>query len=460
MRERSGVGHPAGRGDAGHNGVVLPCLDERGATLIVVMAIITAVLLVGAALFILGTGESDIVEYGVDGARAFYLAEGGVDRARTWLEDQAQHDPPIYPSVGQFDDQVLGGGQYDVDIQRRSIPNPWVVEYDVVSTGTVDGVTRQVHAILRNESFAQYMYFADHMDDIWFITGDSLNGRVHANGHIRLSGTPWFGMKVTSSQNEFIIWQGSEPIFESGYELGVPEIPLPITNDLVSDLTHEASDGGFHAGSLSGSQAKYEVELGRSGNLGYLSYRKYERHGSSGYTWSPWFNVAIGSTNGVMWFDEPVYLKGVLDGQLTIGCSYDIFIVDDITYEESVPGHGPIPGGNDILGLVSAENIIVAETTANYDNVEIHAHMMALHQSFTVEDYTDGPPRGDLILYGGFAQKNQGPVGQFQHNGSLIHGYSKDYHYDPNLILNSPPGYPPTGKYLIMNWKDVYPPVL
>ncbi len=433
--------------------------NERGATLIVVMAVITAVLLIGVALFMLGTGESGVVEHGVDDAKAFYLAEGGLDRARTWLEEQAQNEPPTYPSSGQFADQILGGGEYDVDIERRSIPNPWAVEYDVVSTADVDGAMRQIHAVLRSESFAQYMYFADHMDDIWFITGDSLDGRVHANGHIRLSGTPWFGMKVTSSQNEFIIWQDSEPVFEAGYELGVPEIALPITNELVADLTAEASSGGLLAPSLNGSQSKYEVELGRNGNLGYVSYRKYERSGGR-YRWSDWYNVAIDATNGVMWFDEPVYLSGVLDGQLTIGCSYDIFIVDDITYDESIPGHGPIPGGDDILGIVSAENIIVAETDANYDDVEIHAHMMALHQSFTVEDYTNGPPRGDLILYGGFAQKKQGAVGQFMHNGSLIHGYSKDYHYDPNLITNSPPGYPPTGKYLIINWEDVYPPVL
>ncbi len=458
MRRQAVPVVPADRSRGAYAGEALCSVGgESGATLIVVMAVITAVLLIGVALFMLGTGESGVVEYGVDDAKAFYLAEGGIDRARTWLESQAQQDPPTYPSSGQFEDQVLGGGEYDVNIDRRSIPNPWVVEYDVVSTAAVDQAVRQVHAVLRHETFAQYMYFADHMDDIWFITGDSLDGRVHANGHIRLTGTPWFGMKVTSSQNEFIVWQDSDPVFEAGYELGVPEIPLPVTNELVSDLSSAASSDGFYAGALSGGQARYEVELGRNGNLGYVSYRKYERDGGR-YRWSEWFNVPIDGTNGVMWFDEPMSLSGVLDGQLTIGCSYDIYITDDITYEESIPGQGPIPGGNDILGIVSAENIIVAETTANYDDVEIHAHMMALHQSFTVENYEQGPPRGDLILYGGFAQKKQGAVGQFQHNGSLIHGYSKDYHYDPNLILNSPPGYPPTGKYLIVSWEDVYPP--
>ncbi|MFH1502648.1 MAG: DUF4900 domain-containing protein [Candidatus Eisenbacteria bacterium] len=433
--------------------------DERGASLVAVLAIVTAVLLIGAALFVLGTGESDVVEYGVDNARAFYLAEGGVERARTWLEDQAQQIPPYYPANGEFADQALGGGQYDVQIGKLTTANPWAIWYDVLSTGEVDGVVRQVHAVLRSESFAQYMYFADHMDDIWFITGDSLDGRVHANGHIRLSGSPWFGMKVTSAQNNFIIWQDSEPIFEAGYELGVPEIPLPITNELVAELTAEAIAGGFHAGSLTGNQARYEVELGRNGNLGYLYYRAYEKQGSQ-YHWSPWSSVSIESTNGIVWFDERVDLKGVLDGELTIGSSDDIYIVDDITYADSVPGQGPIVGGSDILGIVSAENIIIAENTPNYDDVEIHAHMMALHQSFTVEDYTHGPARGDLILYGGFAQKKQGAVGMFHHNGTLVHGYQKNYHYDPNLLVNSPPGYPPTGKYLIVSWEEVYPPVI
>ncbi|MBD3348893.1 MAG: DUF4900 domain-containing protein, partial [Candidatus Eisenbacteria bacterium] len=266
---------------------------ETGASLIVVMAIMTAVLIVGAALFILGSAESDMVEYGVDDARAFYLAEGGLDRARTWLENNAVQDPPVYPSSGEFADQILGGGEYDVQIERLANPNPWSVEYDVVSTGEFDGIMRQVHAVLRHETFAQYLYFADHMDDIWFISGDSLDGRVHANGYMRLYGSPWFGRKVTSAQDHFIVWGENEAIFEAGYELGIPEIPLPVTGDLVAQLSSQAVSGGVHGGDLSGNSARYQVELGRNGNLGYLSYRKYERQGWWGYQWSGWTHVAL-----------------------------------------------------------------------------------------------------------------------------------------------------------------------
>jgi hypothetical protein len=37
--------------------------NERGATLVAVLALVTAVLIVGAALFTLGTGEADLVDY-------------------------------------------------------------------------------------------------------------------------------------------------------------------------------------------------------------------------------------------------------------------------------------------------------------------------------------------------------------------------------------------------------------
>ncbi len=430
---------------------------ERGTVLVMVLAIVAAVLVIGAALFMLAAGESDVVEYGVDGSRAFYLAEAGLERARTWLEQLAQTDPPTCPEEGSFVDQTLGGGRYDVRVDKLGGSSPWSTAYEIVSTGDVDGVVRQIRAVIEHETFAQYLYFADRMDDIWFITGDSLDGRLHANGHIRMSGSPWFGMKVTSSKDHFILWQDSEPVFEAGYELGVDEIPLPVTQELVESLASSAASEGLYAGPLPGRRAKYEVVLGRNGALGTLSYRAYRKVGGS-YHWTDWTTVDVSSFNGVAWFDEPIRIRGVLDGQLTVGSSGDIYITDDVLYEDSVPGQGPIPGCDDVLGMVSAKNIIVAATGANMHDCEIHAHMMALDKSFTVEMYDQGPPRGDLIIWGGFAQKKQGAVGKFKHGGGIVHGYQKNYHYDRNLLSNSPPGYPPTGKYLVVSWEEVSAP--
>jgi hypothetical protein len=432
---------------------------QGGAALIVVLAIIAAVLLIAVALFTLAGGESGIVERRVDSVRAFYLAEAGLDRAKSWLEALAQQDPPTFPNDATFADQWLGGGKYTVEVEKAVTANPWLTMYDVVSTATVDGAVRQVRTRFQNETFAQFVYFADQTSDIWFTSNDSLDGRVHVNGTIHISGSPWFGMKVTSTATQFDMYQGSTPTFEGGYELGVGNIPLPAPSDIAPTLIAESQSAGLYGGVLAGNNAKYEVELGRSGNMGTLSYRAY-RSVSGSYQWSGWTTVVLTSTNGIAWFEEPIDIKGTLDGQLTVGSAGDINITDNLLYLDSTPGHGPNPGCDDLLGLVSAKNVVVYDSTPNLNDCEIHAHMLALDQSFGARNYDQGDPRGDLTIWGGFAQKKIGAIGQFQHGGGIIHGYSKNYHYDRRLMTNSPPGFPPTGQYIQATWTEVIPPVL
>lgn len=432
---------------------------QGGGALVMVLAIVAAVLLIGVALFTLAGGESGIVERRVDSVRAFYIAEAGLDRAKAWLEALAQEDPPTFPDEATFGDQWLGGGEYDVELSKASTANPWLTVYDVVSTATVDGAVRQVRSRLQNETFAQFVYFADQSSEIWFTSRDSLNGRVHVNGLIYISGDPWFGMKVTSTEDHFVMYSGSHPTFEGGYELDVPNIPLPMPADLTPTLVSESQAGGLYGGVLAGNSAKYEVELGRGGNMGYLSYRAYRSVGGV-YQWTGWTSVLISSMNGIAWFEEPVDVKGTLDGQLTLGSAGNINIMDNILYLDSTPGHGPNQGCDDILGLVSAKNVVVWDSAANLNDCEIHAHMIALDTSFGARNYDEGAPRGDLTVWGGFAQRRIGAIGQFQHGGGIIHGYSKDYHYDRRLMTNSPPGFPPTGQYILTTWEEVIPPEL
>ena len=89
---------------------------ERGSTIVPIMAIVAAVLLVGVAIFILGHSEGDIVENAVDDSRAFYIAEGGLERMRGWLGDYTASDPSGDPLGKKFEDQPLGGGTYTAEI--------------------------------------------------------------------------------------------------------------------------------------------------------------------------------------------------------------------------------------------------------------------------------------------------------------------------------------------------------
>jgi hypothetical protein len=428
--------------------------SERGALLVSVLAVVASVLLVGSALFILGTGEADVVEYGVDGAMAFGLAEGGVERARSFLEDLVQAESTTDPVGTSFDTQSLGAGTYTTTITNELTGGEWVRMFEVVSTGWKDGVPRQVRVTLQEETFAQYQWFINQGGWRWFRTGERFEGPVHTNMNLQIDGDPWFGGKVTASGG-LTVKSGSNPTFVAGYELNVDGIDLPSFNDITSIMMPAAQDAGIYGPALSGKNARYEVILGRVGN-GTLSYRSVQKGGGS-YETANWVDVDIASLNGAAWFADDTWIEGVLDGELTIAVEGDITIRGDVLYEGSSPGSGPDPGCDDMLGLIAKNDIYVAATTANMNDVEIHGAMMALWKNFEVEDYMHGPPRGSLIVYGGTMVEQSLHIGQYQHD-VVVSGYARDFRWDERLNTWWPPFFPKTGNYFVRKWEEIIPP--
>ncbi len=428
--------------------------NERGATLVMVLAIITAVLLIGSALFILGTGEADVVEYGVDNTMAFTVAEGGIERARAFLEQLAETESAVDPVGVSFTNQSLGGGTYTTTILDEVSGGQWVKMYDILSTGWKDGVPRQVRVTLQEETFAQYQWFINQGGWRWFRTGEKFEGPVHTNKKLQIDGDPWFGGKVTASEG-ITMKQGSNPTFEAGYELYVPTVDLPTFNEITSIMLPAANDAGIYAGPLTGNDARYEVVLGQAGT-GTLSYRSYEKVGPK-YEYSTWIDVDIASLNGSAWFAEPVSIEGTLDGQLTIAVEGSITITNDLLYEDSSPGTGPNPGCDDMLGLIAENDIFIAETVPNMNDCEIHGVMMALWKNLEVEDYMHGPPRGRLIIYGGTMVEQVLHIGQY-HQDEVVSGYYRDFRWDDRLDAFWPPFFPKTGRYFVRRWQEISPP--
>ncbi len=430
---------------------------ERGASLIAVMAFMTAVLLIGCALFILGTAEHDLVTYQAEEAKAFYLAEAGLQRTKAYLTAKMNRTPPQYPVSGSFTAEALGDGEYTSTFTSVGGVGPSFAKYAVVSIGEVNGVKSEIHATISKETFAKYLWFADHSRFLsWFTTNDNLDGLVHCNRWIYINGDPWFGDKVTTCAPRILMFPWSRPTFEKGYEVSVDRIPVPNRNKLRAALRSAAQSGGLLLGNLNGSKARYEIILARNGANGFLSYRSYGRQGHH-YVYSGWSDVNLATLNGLVWAEEMIWLEGTLDGRLTIGSAGNIFIRDDVLYLDSTPGSGPDPGCDDMLGLIARENIVVAKTTANNNDCEIHAAMMALRNSFGAEAPFSGGPRGDLIVYGSITQSHSGLVSISWFGGHFMHGYSRQYHHDTRMGNEAPPFYPETGCYLISRWNEVLP---
>jgi hypothetical protein len=96
-------------------------------------------------------------------------------------------------------------------------------------------------------------------------------------------------------------------------------------------------------------------------------------------------------------------------------------------------------------------------------DVYIHGVLMALGNSFRVENYASGPTnandcggttngRGCIYLSGGIIQQARGPVGTS--SGS---GFAKRYTYDHCAVVNPPPYFPTTGRFQDNRYMELDP---
>jgi hypothetical protein len=184
------------------------------------------------------------------------------------------------------------------------------------------------------------------------------------------------------------------------------------------------------------------------------------------------------SFRGVIFVDGKVAISGVLRGHVTLAATGNIVIADDLTYATD-PGAATC---NDILGLFSGTDIVVADNTLNapqrpqagaaayftYDDTKdesIHAVVLALN-TFGAESYTSGATtaepcetklwgRGCLYLTGGVIQRTRGAVGSVGSPGGT--GYLKRYSYDGCASVGPPPYFPTTGHFVRGHYYEVNP---
>jgi hypothetical protein len=458
---------------------------QSGSTLVAVLILSVVMLVLVLSVFKLASLDAALTTVDVERSRAFYTAEAGLERGRTWLEAQTwppYETEPFFP-FGEEPD-TLGEGAYVVSI----VPDPanaydYPLIYTVSAVATVGRKARHLELDLTPQSFADFLYFTHEErlqpggQPVWFVSPDRIDGVVHTNDQINIFGDPTFAGHVRSAYGgpddasphhspSFQYYNGhahnhiesaqpsnapyDEPTFEDGYELGALEVALP--RDAIDDFKTEAQAGGIYA---RGAQQVILARLDARGRPmhGYVSYRKNSR--------KPWTDVQISATNGIMFVNGHVeLLGGKLDGQLTIASNASMTIQNDVTYRDS-NADGPRQYCDDMLGLVCSSHIRVAYNAANRHDCVIHAHMISINNSFEAEQWSSGRPRGTLTVHGGICQKSRGAVGTGYLWGDRLvvqSGYTKDYHYDRRLAFGAPPGYELfllTGRYRRLAWRDV-----
>lgn len=463
-----------------------PHMNERGSAFGIMTMLIVAMTISALTLIHMGATDAVLAARDERAADALYTAESGIQRAQAWL--RAQDVPPddtaeIMP-FGQEPYELSTGSTFFVVI-RPDTSNATSERklYTISSLGTSRGKSRMLEVDVEPKTLAAFLYFTDFEHEpasavpAWFTTADYIDGPLHTNDQISIFGDPVFKGEVTSTHGgaddnndvhepKFLYYNGSasnhiesdapdnapydEPTFEDGYELGAQGITLPNGLEACKAM---ALDGGL---SVAGN---YEFYLGREVDgtpmHGYVSYRK-KNEGEE-----DWVDVDLSTINGMIYVNGSVdMIGGVLDGQLTISTNGAIGIHDDLTYLGS-DGNGPFEDCDDMLGLVSAGDIVINNTEPNNDDCIIHAHMIALNTSFKAENYNVGDPRGFLTVYGGIVQQYRGIVGTaylLDGEAVVLTGFAKDYHYDWRLQDMQPPGYYDifqTGVFKRLGWREV-----
>jgi hypothetical protein len=100
------------------------------------------------------------------------------------------------------------------------------------------------------QTFTLFAWMTNFEGNVFWITGDTVWGRVHSNSLLHVNGQPVFMEKVTTSKG-FDPKPGvgqNKAVFKNGYETGVAEINFPVD---LSGVTSAASSGGrYYSGDV------------------------------------------------------------------------------------------------------------------------------------------------------------------------------------------------------------------
>jgi len=288
----------------------------------------------------------------------------------------------------------------------------------------------------------QYMWFSNQETGINWITGDTIFGPVHTNGVIRTVGSPVFYGKVTAGKGISPVpkTRGSRAQYLGGWEIGITATMETNMTDLVNNAI--AANGWSPVNTKCVYNTPYQFEFLPNGNV--------IRTDKS----IPWFPVvkdtvplATIAPTGVIYSTTDIYIKGTLNGAVTMYTLDDIWIEDDIVYAVN-----PVvdPTSDDMLGLIANDDIIITDNAVNNRDCTVHACLLSLYGTFGAQNALIRPDAGTLTVVGSIGQDQEGQVGSW--SVSVFHGYHKMYYFDDRFFHMYPPEFPYVKAWTLIAW--------
>ncbi|MDF7808435.1 hypothetical protein P4E94_13355 [Pontiellaceae bacterium B12219] len=453
--------------------------SKDGGILPLVLSVLLVMSILGIGLFRLA--ETDALETGhaQNRARAFWLAEAGVNEFKAIVSEPA-HFVPL-ENIDLVGRGVVRGsipdlGTYSVDvIADAENAGRFTQRYTITSTGTaVGGEISRVSIVATIKTWGNFNYASHDEGEYYFGDDDVLgrdisnleeNGTFQTDGELHIYGSPDFYAAVRSSQSSIDYNDGRDgqyadpSVFHNGVELGVDEL----------DFTEQNFDQIERV-------VPYANRLAGGCAITFIGDQYILEAGSGDISTNQISSLGFSENERIIYVTGDVEVRGEVGTAVSVAAEGSIYITGDLYYSSS--NHKPHtewlsnyqPDDDEVLGLFSETRVQIAKGWENEeggvnDGIIIHATILVTDENANSHDPTYGgfgaawdgasgdydytKDYGTIYLYGSVSQYRRAAVGLVNKKG-----YRKEYGYDPRLQFSPAPGTPTTG-YELSNWRQL-----
>lgn len=436
--------------------------------------------------------------------QALQIAEAGLNYYKWFLahypNDMQNGTGEIGPYIMPFSDpegDVIG--EYSIEVDGNLACGS-VTSVDITSTGYTQkepNTKRVVRARYARPNVAEFSHIVN--ANVWAGDDRIIYGPYHSNGFVRMDGLN--NSKVTSGQASALCQNldicTSPPqyvsnntsvngVFGSGansdlWESSVPPVSFTgVTVDLSDMKTRAINSGGRYYGP-SGNGGYYVV----FNSNGTYTLRIVRSNKSRGNAWGHQKNFlnnattvgtyAIPSTCGLLFFEDNVWVQGVINGKVTVASAAPnsttdprVVIVGNITYANNDSGLLLIAEENINIGLDVPDNmmingIFVAQKgkfhrphyyVSSSNSVDSDPDYVRIQNSMSEYIYRNSLTTNGTVV-------SNGRVGtKWICSNSLSSWYCNGFEYrydynDRNLAIDPPPLTPKTSdNYQFIEWRE------
>jgi hypothetical protein len=268
-------------------------------------------------------------------------------------------------------------------------------------------------------SITEYFMFTNNSKGLFWVTGCTLWGPTHDNSVMHTLGKPVFYGKVTAKSgiSPDPASKKNKAEYHDGWEIGV-DMSIP------TDMTHLVN-AAIAANGAAAPNTKCIYNQVTS--FEFLANGDVIRKVGA----SPPDTVALTTIapNGVIYSTADMRIKGILDGQLTLYSTGNVWLDGDVRYKENPMTN---PNSDDILGVVANNNIIITDNAVNQSDIFVDACMVAINGGFEAQNWNTRPVGVEYFM-GSLAENASGCHGVANSSGTVIKGFEQRMRYDPRL---------------------------